>query len=140
MTPDALVGARCARHAGTQAVDVCSRCGAFVCAACEELSPTDQVFCEACYPLVKPREPTARSYVAWVLLGLAELLVAGGVFWSPLFSMLGLPVGVAATVLVVLDARARVATPAWVKALVVFWWLANAALLAFFISLVMKAG
>ena len=60
--PDA---AQCARHPDALAVEVCGRCGAFVCDQCLQLGD-DEVRCPACWERLMERAST-RSLVALVL-------------------------------------------------------------------------
>jgi len=60
--PDA---AQCARHPDKLAVEVCSRCGAFVCDECLQLGD-DEVRCPACWERLMERAST-RALVALVL-------------------------------------------------------------------------
>ncbi len=75
-------GARCARHPSV-AVDVCARCGSFVCAMCAEISASDEVYCAECYPKLNKPSSKARTYViggvGLVVLALV-ILVARRVF------------------------------------------------------------
>lgn len=67
----ALVNAVCARHAQAGAVEICSRCGAFLCGECvlyvREVVPT----CAACRPFVENEGPASRA--AWAGLAAAAL-------------------------------------------------------------------
>ncbi len=79
MTPGALAGASCAHHPSAGAVELCSRCGAFLCGECvlyvREVVPV----CGSCLPLVEHEGPPTRA--AWASPLLASvglvLLVAG---------------------------------------------------------------
>lgn len=68
----------CARHPGVTAVDICSRCGTFVCGDCVEYQGDDVPFCQPCVALVRAVPATVRSRltVAFAAPGLA-MLVAG---------------------------------------------------------------
>ena len=125
-------GAMCAKHAGTPAVDICVRCGSFVCAECEELSVTDEVFCATCFELVKSHPPTLRSYLARIGLVLACLLMLTPWFISPLGALLGMAFGVPSLALNALEKRRRIVVPKWVVALGVLLVLETLAIFAFY--------
>ncbi len=57
-------GAMCAKHGDVAAVDICSRCGAFVCAGCEELSVRDEVFCTPCFERVNRKKSLLARLLA----------------------------------------------------------------------------
>jgi hypothetical protein len=60
-------GAHCAVHAEKAAVELCSRCGAFVCADCLELL-NDTPYCQSCLERVGvKRQASRQSLVALVL-------------------------------------------------------------------------
>ena len=52
-------GARCATHPSTGAVEVCGRCGSYLCADCMELEGFDGVYCAPCFVKVSPRAPAS---------------------------------------------------------------------------------
>ncbi|MER2560917.1 MAG: DUF4190 domain-containing protein [Myxococcaceae bacterium] len=68
-------GATCPRHPAALAVDVCERCGRFVCGECDVLKD-EKTWCVECAAV--PRLPSARSTLALVL-GLAGFLFCGPV-------------------------------------------------------------
>lgn len=57
-------GATCPRHSAVLAVDVCERCGRFVCGDCAVLLD-DKTWCAECAAV--PRSPSSRSTLALVL-------------------------------------------------------------------------
>lgn len=63
------VAARCAQHPDTSAVDVCQRCGAFVCGTCVNIREED-VFCPSCLPFLASTRSN-RKVRAAVMLGFA---------------------------------------------------------------------
>lgn len=104
-------GATCPVHEGVLAVDLCERCGRFVCAECLVLR-TERVLCVSCAAL--PHGISARTH--WVLgLSLASWLSCTAVplgraredvllaFWGLLG---GAPVALLALVLAQLERRA----------------------------------
>ena len=97
--PATMVGAVCARHLTSTAVDVCTRCGSFVCSLCIELSKKDEVFCEPCFELVERADrPSRLAPIATVFLALG----IGLIFFGNLLSLL---FGIAGVVLAVIDWR-----------------------------------
>ena len=117
MSAALTAGARCARHPEERAVDVCSRCGSFVCAECEEISTGDEVFCAACFERVRSQAPTLRSFAGRALLGAGVLLMMAGFFAGPFFAFAGLALGVPGMVLMMMERARRIAVPKWVFAL-----------------------
>lgn len=76
-----VVGALCANHPGTSAVEICSRCGAFLCGECvlyvRELVPV----CASCQPFVENDGPPSRAaWAAPVLSALGLGLIVSGFF------------------------------------------------------------
>ncbi len=72
-----LAGARCGQHPGGAAVELCVRCGSFLCGACVDYVD-DEPCCARCVPLLRPPPPTWRARVAALTSGVAlPLLVAG---------------------------------------------------------------
>jgi hypothetical protein len=61
-------GARCAHHPERAALDVCQRCGAFICFDCIR-SVTAIVYCQACPARLTASRPVSGSI--WVALALA---------------------------------------------------------------------
>lgn len=76
MAPPA--GARCAKHTDAPAVDVCQRCGSFVCSGCIEIRNED-VYCADCAKVLD--QPPSK--LSRVLVGLS------GAWLLALLSMLG---------------------------------------------------
>jgi len=61
-------GARCSTHPTVAAVDVCQRCGRFVCGDCANVRNED-LYCSECTPRVDAKPPsTARWALAFALL------------------------------------------------------------------------
>jgi hypothetical protein len=58
-------GARCATHPEVAAVEICQRCGAFVCGSCLELKGTE-VLCTTCFAR-QAGKPSRRAVAALVL-------------------------------------------------------------------------
>jgi len=124
-------GAVCALHPSAAAIDVCTRCGSFVCEVCEELSVTDEVFCTACYERVKSGAPTLRSHLGRGLLAGAVMLlvIASGV--GGFTVAVGVGLGVPGLVLTGLERWRRITVPKWVLALGVVYLLQVALYLVF---------
>lgn len=68
-------GATCPRHAAALAVDVCERCGRFVCGDCAVLKG-EKTWCSECAAV--PHTASARATLALVL-GVAGFLLCGPV-------------------------------------------------------------
>lgn len=71
-------GARCANHAEQGAVDVCSRCGSFVCADCVQIFREETVYCLACFERAGVDRASRRSTAALALALVSALPVAAG--------------------------------------------------------------
>ena len=76
-------GARCAKHADAAAVDVCQRCGTFICGECVHIRAEDE-FCADCALILDRPAPTRPKLafglaVAPLPLGVALTLSAGTV-------------------------------------------------------------
>jgi hypothetical protein len=68
-------GATCGTHAGTMAVDVCTRCGRFLCGECVELV-AEQPYCASCVTvLTQVASRPARWSVGVSLAGVVGMLV-----------------------------------------------------------------
>ncbi|MFZ5445247.1 MAG: hypothetical protein ACOZQL_34975, partial [Myxococcota bacterium] len=76
MTAPSLVGATCGKHAGVAAVEICARCGTFLCGECVDYFREDTPVCEACLPLMLGTPASLRARVSPLLsaLGLSGLL------------------------------------------------------------------
>lgn len=131
-------GAVCARHPCAAAIDLCARCGSFVCAECEELSVTDEVFCTACFERVKSGAPTLQSHVGRALLTAAVLVLLLPLFASGWVVMAGVALGVLGMVLTALERWRRIMVPRWVLALGVIYLLQVAFYLVFMVMLVFR--
>ena len=73
-----LAGASCGKHPGVAAVEICTRCGTFLCAECVEYFNEVTPACASCLPLLAGGPASARARVSPVLstVGLGGL-VAG---------------------------------------------------------------
>ena len=60
-----VVGALCANHPGTGAVEICSRCGAFLCGECVLYVGEVVPVCATCRPFVENDGPPSRD--AWAM-------------------------------------------------------------------------
>lgn len=76
-------GATCPRHPGVLAVDVCERCGRFVCGDCEVLRD-ERTWCAECAAV--PHEASSRATLALVF-GL------GGFLWCGPLSIAAIALG-----------------------------------------------
>ena len=69
-------GARCALHPEVGAIDVCQRCGNFVCPTCVEVTEAD-IFCTTCAPLLaKPVSGRLKVVLALSVGWIPMVLVA----------------------------------------------------------------
>jgi hypothetical protein len=64
-------GARCATHPDVAAVEICQRCGAFVCGTCLELQGAE-VLCANCFARQGGKKASGRA-VASLVLGIVGL-------------------------------------------------------------------
>ncbi len=68
----APAGAACANHPGTAAVDVCERCGTFICGGCLEIDPIHGgVMCGRC--LERRGQKASGRAIASLILGIVGL-------------------------------------------------------------------
>lgn len=65
-------GARCATHPQDAAVEVCRRCGSFVCGSCLQLLASG-VFCPPCYERSNASAKASPQAIASLVLGLVGL-------------------------------------------------------------------
>ncbi len=64
-------GARCPAHAAVQAVEVCERCGRFVCAECLTFAQDGASLCPGCFALPHGRSSRSGLALGLVLVGLS---------------------------------------------------------------------
>ena len=78
MTPSSVAGAHCGNHPAVSAVEICSRCGTFLCGECVEYFKETTPACSNCLPVLVGAPASARARVSPLLstVGLAGL-VAG---------------------------------------------------------------
>lgn len=97
MTTSPLSGAGCAKHAGVPAVEVCTRCGAFLCAECVEYVEEERPVCASCAAIARAqRTPPALKAAPFLsvmgLIGIVEGFLQRGrlglVLWA-----LAIPLG-----------------------------------------------
>jgi len=71
-----LAGAHCGNHATVPAVEICSRCGTFLCGECVEYFREETPACANCLPILIGSPPSLRARMSPLLstLGLAGLL------------------------------------------------------------------
>ena len=76
--PSSLAGAHCGAHPAVSAVEICSRCGTFLCGECVEYFREVTPACANCLPLLRGAPASVRARISPVLslAGLAGL-VAG---------------------------------------------------------------
>jgi uncharacterized RDD family membrane protein YckC len=64
-------GAPCPRHPQAPAIDLCTRCGSFVCATCRQIGPDQLIYCETCLPRQLELADVGTRFVATLLDTLA---------------------------------------------------------------------
>jgi hypothetical protein len=82
VTASPLSGAACAAHAGVAAVEVCTRCGAFLCGDCVEYVMEERPFCAPCAQRARA-DRTPVTLKAAPFLALLGLLGICGGFLKP---------------------------------------------------------
>jgi hypothetical protein len=63
----ALTGAHCGKHPEVAAVELCTRCGTFLCGDCVEYVRDETAACSDCAPLLRGVKASARAKVAPLL-------------------------------------------------------------------------
>jgi hypothetical protein len=104
MPPALASGARCASHIEAAAVDLCQRCGSFICGECVNIRLED-AFCPACAALMD-RPPSRRAKIAFALALAAPCFVLTG-FAGLSLAMLCLPAAALALLLQEASLRRR---------------------------------
>lgn len=66
-----LAGAHCGAHPAVAAVEICTRCGTFLCGDCVEYFNDETPACAACLPHLKGTPTSARARLSPVLAVLA---------------------------------------------------------------------
>lgn len=71
-----LAGATCGNHPAVAAVEICTRCGTFLCGDCVEYLDDETPACDRCLPLLAggPASIGARVSVLFTTLGLCALI------------------------------------------------------------------
>lgn len=77
-----LQGATCGNHAGVPAVEICSRCGTFLCGECVEYFQEVTPACANCLPHLKGQPASVRAKLSPVLTAVALVGWLGG-FLAP---------------------------------------------------------
>ncbi|MEQ8458382.1 MAG: hypothetical protein RLO52_07635 [Sandaracinaceae bacterium] len=62
-------GAKCAAHPAVAAVDLCSRCGSYVCLDCTE-PESFETYCPDCYRRSSPRAPASTRATGALVMAL----------------------------------------------------------------------
>lgn len=77
MSPATLAGAHCGDHPASAAVEICARCGTFLCGECVFYFKEDTAACVSCLPRLEGGPASARARVSALFstLGLTGLLV-----------------------------------------------------------------
>ena len=72
----AVAGANCGQHPGVAAVEICTRCGTFLCGECVEYFNEVTPACPSCLPLLAGGPASMRARIAPVLttFGLGGLI------------------------------------------------------------------
>jgi hypothetical protein len=71
-----LAGATCGNHSGVAAVEICTRCGTFLCGDCVEYFKDEIPACENCLPLLAGGPASVRAQISplFTTLGLSALI------------------------------------------------------------------
>ncbi|MEW5742205.1 MAG: hypothetical protein AB1938_25035 [Myxococcota bacterium] len=109
MTASPLSGAVCAKHEGVPAVEVCTRCGAFLCGECVEYVEEEKPVCASCAAIVRAqRTPGALKAAPFLavmgLIGIAEGFLQRGRLGLFLWA-LAIPLGFAGLALSIQHGR-----------------------------------
>lgn len=75
-----LSGAHCGKHPALAAVEVCTRCGTFLCADCVEYVQEITAACADCAPLLRGVPASARAKMSPVLASLGFVGLVAGFF------------------------------------------------------------
>lgn len=107
--PPSVSGAHCGAHPAVAAVEICSRCGTFLCGECVEYFQEVTPCCAACLPLMLGGPASVRSRVS-PAVGFAALLCWLGGFLVPerggiALWVLSMPLGFAGLALAVQELR-----------------------------------
>lgn len=98
-TPASLAGAHCGKHPAVAAVEICTRCGTFLCGECVEYFREETPACASCLPLLtgSPASVRARLSPLFTTLGLVGLVAGFVVRGRPGLGLwaLSFPVGFA---------------------------------------------
>ncbi len=93
IAPRAPPSARCGLHTEVAAVDLCQRCGAFLCGECVELLGED-VLCPACFQRLGGHAPPSRQARLSAALGVLGLVLGPALFTRGiLYFLIGLGPG-----------------------------------------------
>lgn len=76
MTP--LAEAHCANHPAVGAVEICARCGSFLCGDCVEYFRDETPVCSTCLPLMAPKPASLRSKLAPVVSSIGLVAMVSG--------------------------------------------------------------
>jgi hypothetical protein len=87
-----IAGASCGNHPGLAAVEICTRCGTFLCGDCVEYFKEETPSCANCLPLMKGGPASVRAKISPLLsaLGLASLFAGFLVRGRPGLAIWGL--------------------------------------------------
>lgn len=91
MTTPSLAGANCGNHPGLAAVEICTRCGTFLCGDCVEYFKEETPACANCLPLLAGGPASVRAKISplFTSLGFVSLFAgflvrgrAGLIIWA----------------------------------------------------------
>ncbi|MGV3622951.1 MAG: hypothetical protein ACO1OB_19180 [Archangium sp.] len=91
MSAPVITGAHCGKHPAVAAVEICTRCGTFLCGDCVEYVRDEKPACSDCAPLLRGVKASARAKLAPVssMFGIAGLVTGfmikgrpGLYFWA----------------------------------------------------------
>lgn len=78
MVTPSLVGAHCGQHPAVAAVEICTRCGTFLCGECVHYFREETPSCAACLPLLRGSPASLRARLSPVFSALGLLFFAAG--------------------------------------------------------------
>lgn len=78
MTPSSVAGAHCGNHPANPAVEICTRCGTFLCGDCVEYFHETTPSCANCLPLMAGGPASMRARISPVFTTLGLIALIGG--------------------------------------------------------------
>lgn len=79
MSGPAVTGAHCGKHPAVAAVELCARCGTFLCGDCVEYVRDEIAACSDCAPLLRGVKATVRARLAPIFSSVGVVGIIAGV-------------------------------------------------------------